>query len=70
MNSDVLKGRWKQLAGRAKATWGALTDDDMLRIEGDTQRLAGKLQERYGMTREEAERQIETFLGQHTDETA
>ena len=70
MNSDMLKGRWKQLSGRAKATWGALTDDDLLRIEGDTERLAGKLQERYGMTRAEAQRQIDDFLGRHPREAA
>lgn len=69
MNSDILKGQWKQLSGRAKTTWGALTDDDLLRIEGDTQRLAGKLQERYGITRQQAETQIEEFLGRHERDT-
>lgn len=68
MNSDTLKGQWKQISGRAKASWGALTDDDLLRIEGDQQRLSGKIQERYGLTREEAEQQVERFLESvHTD---
>jgi len=62
MNSDTMKGQWKQVVGRAKVTWGALTDDDLLRVEGDMQRLSGKLQERYGITREEAERQVRDFM--------
>lgn len=62
MNSDTLKGQWKQLTGRAKETWGKLTDDELLRIEGNTQRLSGLVQERYGVTREEAEKQVDRFL--------
>ncbi len=62
MNSDTLKGQWKQLSGRAKATWGKLTDDELLRIEGNAQRLSGLVQERYGVTREEAEKQVKDFL--------
>lgn len=65
MNSDILKGQWKQLVGQAKSRWGKLTDDDWLRIEGDSQRLAGIVQERYGITREQAEHEVKSFLDGH-----
>lgn len=62
MNSDILKGSWKELRGRLKATWGDLTDDDLLQIEGDYDRLSGRLQKRYAMSREDAEKQIDRFI--------
>ena len=48
MNSDIIKGKWKQLSGRMKERWGNLTDDDLDVAEGHSEYLAGKLQERYG----------------------
>lgn len=65
MNEDILKGKWKQIKGNVKRTWGRLTDDEMDVIEGDRDRLVGKLQEHYGYSRQEAERAIDDFL---TDE--
>jgi len=62
MNQDTLKGQWKQLLGKAKTTWGKLTDDELLKIEGNAQRLTGLVQERYGATREEAEKQVKKFF--------
>ena len=62
MNSDTLKGQWKQLSGRAKKTWSKITDDEWLRMEGDVQRLSGLVQERYGIAREQAEKQIGDFI--------
>lgn len=62
MNQDTLKGQWKQLIGKAKTTWGKLTDDELLKIEGHAQRLSGLVQERYGATREEAEAQVKKFF--------
>lgn len=59
MNKDVFKGKWNQLQGEIKKRWGKITDDDLKSIEGDIQKLIGKLQERYGMTKEEAEEAIE-----------
>ena len=50
MNSDIFEGKWKQLKGKVKTHWGKLTDDDV--AEGHSQYLAGKLQERYGITKE------------------
>lgn len=61
MNSDQLKGKWAQLKGKAKETWGELTDDDLTEIEGDVEKLMGKLQERYGIEREEAERRVDEW---------
>lgn len=62
MNSDTLKGQWKQLKGKAKKTWSRITDDDLLRIEGNVQELSGVIQQRYGIAREDAERQIDDFI--------
>lgn len=67
MNSDTLKGQWKQLTGKAKAAWGKLTDDDLLRVEGNAQRLSGVIQERYGLTREEAETQVSDFIDRNSE---
>lgn len=61
MNKDRIQGKWKQLAGTLKEKWGKLTDDDLSVVEGNSEYLAGKLQERYGIAREEAERQVQEF---------
>ena len=65
MNSDQLKGNWKQLMGDAKKQWGKLTDDDLKQVEGRKDKLVGKIQERYGSSREEAEKQSDDWLGKH-----
>ena len=59
---NVLEGKWKQLRGTVRTRWGELTDDDLDRIAGNRDRLAGVLQEKYGYTQMEAERQIDEFL--------
>lgn len=69
MNTDILKGKWNQIKGDAKKAFGKLTDDDMLVIEGDMTKAAGILQERYGYTREEAEKHWSTFTGHFTEAT-
>ena len=61
MNEDRIAGQWKQLAGKIKAQWGKLTDDDLTQAKGDSEYLAGKLQERYGIAQEEAEKQVREF---------
>lgn len=61
MNEDTLKGKWKQLEGKIKEQWGKLTDDDIKVAEGNSEYLAGKVQERYGVARDEAERQVKDF---------
>ena len=61
MNSDVLKGQWKQLKGDIKMHWNRLTDDDLDRIGGKKDQLVGKLQERYGYEKRQAEREVDDF---------
>ncbi len=62
MNKDTLAGKWKQIAGKAKAMWGDLTDNELEKVEGNAERLAGLLQERYGKTREQAEKEVKNFF--------
>lgn len=61
MNTDQLKGKWDQLKGDAKVRWGKLTDDDLKSAEGHTDKLVGRIQERYGLAKEEAEKQVEEW---------
>ncbi len=68
MNRDVLKGKWTQIKGRVKQQWGKLTDDDMRQIEGNLDLAAGKLQERYGYAREQAEREWQQFCSRCTQD--
>jgi uncharacterized protein YjbJ (UPF0337 family) len=62
MNADVLKGKWKQLRGEVKTWWGNLTDDDFDQIDGERDKLVGRLQERYGYARERAEAEVDQRL--------
>ena len=62
MNTDQLSGKWKQMKGAAKQHWGKLTDDDLELIAGKRDTLIGKLQERYGMAKEEAQRKADEWL--------
>ena len=59
MNEDQIKGKWKQFKGAAKQKWGRLTDDELDMVEGDAERLAGIVQERYGMKKEAARKDVE-----------
>ena len=67
MNEDILKGKWRQIKGEVKSRWGKLTDDDMDRVEGDAEKLIGKVQERYGYQRDEAQREVDDFVRTHKD---
>jgi uncharacterized protein YjbJ (UPF0337 family) len=58
MDWDRIQGNWKQVAGKAKEQWGKLTDDDVDVVAGRRGQLVGKIQERYGVARDEAERQL------------
>ncbi len=62
MNEDTLKGQWKQLKGQMQKQWGRLTNDDIDQIEGSRDILLGKLQEYYGKSREENERDLDRWL--------
>ena len=66
MNSDVLKGKWENMKGEGKSQWGKLTDDDLTRVEGDLQKLRGKIQERYGYTKDQADREVSSFMKKHS----
>jgi uncharacterized protein YjbJ (UPF0337 family) len=61
MNWDQLEGKWKQYSGKAKEKWGKLTDDDLTVVHGRRDQLIGKIQERYGIAKQEAERQVDEF---------
>lgn len=61
MNWDRIEGNWKQVTGHAKEQWAKLTDDDLNVVAGRREQLAGKIQERYGVAKEEAEKQITTW---------
>ena len=61
MNNDIIKGKWKQLSGSIRKQWGKLTDDDMTVAGGSREYLAGKIQERYGIARLAAEKEILEF---------
>jgi uncharacterized protein YjbJ (UPF0337 family) len=58
MNWDTAAGNWKTFKGKVKEQWGKLTDDDLTRIEGKRDQLVGRIQERYGIAKDEADRQI------------
>jgi uncharacterized protein YjbJ (UPF0337 family) len=64
MNSDQFEGKWKQLKGAAKQRWGKLTDDDWTFISGKRDELIGRIQERYGYTREQAQKEADEFVKQ------
>jgi uncharacterized protein YjbJ (UPF0337 family) len=59
---DKIKGQWKQQVGAAKIAWGKLTEDELLKAEGRQEKLAGLVQERYAISRDEAEKQVKTFF--------
>ena len=61
MNTDTMSGKWKQLKGKARKKWGKLTDDDLDRISGSRDELIGVLQERYGKSREEIEKEVDSW---------
>jgi len=58
MNRDQLEGKWHQMKGEVKAKWGKLTNDDLDQINGNLEKLIGRLQERYGYARERAEKEV------------
>jgi uncharacterized protein YjbJ (UPF0337 family) len=68
MNWDRIEGNWKQIKGKVKAQWGDLTDDDLDVVAGRRDQLAGKVQERYGIAKDEAERQVASWERQATDD--
>ena len=62
MNWDQLAGKWKQSKGKITEKWGKLTDDDLQVIAGRREQFIGRVQERYGITKEESEKQVDEFV--------
>jgi uncharacterized protein YjbJ (UPF0337 family) len=62
MNWDQIEGNWKQMKGSVQEKWGKLTDDDLTVAKGRLEEVAGRIQERYGVSREEAEKQLADFV--------
>ena len=65
MNWDFVQGNWKQVSGKVKQQWGKLTDDDLAKIAGKREELEGKLQERYGLSKDEIKKQLGDFMTRH-----
>lgn len=65
MNWDTIKGNWKQMTGKVKEEWGELTDDEITEAAGERDQLVGRIQERYGIAKDEAERQVDKFVANH-----
>jgi uncharacterized protein YjbJ (UPF0337 family) len=65
MNTDQMKGNWKQFVGKDKEKWGKLTDNNWQIVERKRDHLVGRIQERYGMAREEAQRRVADFERSH-----
>ena len=61
MNADILQGKWMQIRGEAKRVRGKITDDEFDQIEGNIEKLVGKLQEKYGYSKEKAEMEVDSF---------
>lgn len=63
MNHDTMEGNWKQFKGKVQQQWGKLTGDDLDVIQGKRTELVGKVQERYGIAKDQAEKEVDDFLG-------
>ena len=63
MNWERVEGNWKQFTGKVKEKWGKLTDDDLQVIGGQQDQLVGRIQERYGVAKEEAQKQVKNWVG-------
>jgi uncharacterized protein YjbJ (UPF0337 family) len=65
MDSDILTGKWNQVRGKVRQRWGALTNDDVDKVQGKYTELVGLLQERLGYARDRAEKEVHEFLNEH-----
>jgi uncharacterized protein YjbJ (UPF0337 family) len=62
MNQDIFEGKWKEMRGQVKTWWGKLTDDDLEQVDGKADQLIGVLQQKYGYTKEQAEKELNEKL--------
>lgn len=65
MNWDQVQGKWKEMTGNVKAKWGDLTDDEITEIDGNREALEGKIQAKYGKTKEQVKDEVDAFLKDH-----
>ena len=65
MNWDVIHGKWDQIKGSVKEQWGELTDDELTQVAGSLDKMAGKLQEKYGWTKTEVDEKMNDFFRRH-----
>ena len=65
MNEDVLKGKWHEIQGDVKKTWGRLTDDEVMVIDGESEKLVGLLQTKYGYEKDKAQKEYDDFINRH-----
>jgi uncharacterized protein YjbJ (UPF0337 family) len=70
MNWDQIEGKWHQVKGSLKSQWGKLTDDDLQNVGGKKERLVGGIQERYGVLKDEAEKQVDAWLAKMAPDDA
>lgn len=64
-DAEIFAGRWKRLVGSARIVWARLSEDELLKSEGQAERLVGLVKERYAVTEEAATRRVHNFLGQY-----
>ena|ERR1041385_3492171 len=69
MNTDILKGKWMQMKGDLRKQWAKLTDSDIDEIQGDAEKFIGKLQERYGYNRQQAEKEFNDYMNRPGDKS-
>jgi len=67
MNKDVLQGKWKEIKGDLRKAWGNITDDEFEKTKGDATSIAGIVQQRYGMAKEEASRKVSSIFEKYAD---
>jgi uncharacterized protein YjbJ (UPF0337 family) len=67
MNEEIIKGKWHEIKGSLTKQWGKLTDDDVLRMKGSYEELSGILQQKYGYQKDQAEKEIQSFLKKWDD---
>ncbi|MBA3661813.1 MAG: CsbD family protein [Gammaproteobacteria bacterium] len=65
MDTDIIKGKWTEIKGKVRQQWGKLTDDDISKMKGSYEELEGKLQQVYGYQKDQAKKEIDTFLEKH-----
>jgi uncharacterized protein YjbJ (UPF0337 family) len=70
LNSDVLKGKFTELKGEIRKQWGELTDDEVTKTKGNAESLAGLVQQRYGIAKEQAESEVQTWMAKAQEKLA